>query len=267
MTLEARNITVRINGSTLLDNVSNIVHPGEVLAILGANGAGKTTLVKTLAGDIKPDSGQILMGDRPLDQWPRRAQAQVRAILPQSSTLNFPFTVLEVVLMGRTPHLRGIEQAEDYQIARDALELTETLELQNRAYTTLSGGERQRVQLSRVLAQIWTSPEKSNRYLLMDEPLNNLDLAHQHDTLRIAHSFAEQGVVVVIVLHDLNLAAQYADRVIILKRGKLLAMGAPCDVLTSETIRAAFDIEVGVIDHPYMDCPLIVPVPITVAER
>ena len=173
--------------------------------------------------------------------------------------------------MGRTPHLNGIEKPQDYAIAREALSLTETLDLQNRAYPTLSGGERQRVQLARVLAQIWTAPESGCRYLLMDEPINNLDLAHQHSTLEIARKFAQNGVAVAVVLHDLNLAAQYTDHVAILKRGQLLAKGAACDIFTPKIVQAAFDIKVGIIEHPYLDCPLIIPIPITVpghiAER
>jgi len=265
MTLEARNLSYHINGKTLVDRLSLRAEPGQLLAIVGANGAGKSTLLKMLSGDLKPASGSILMGDKPLHHWKSRDRARVRAVLPQTSTLSFPFTAMEIALMGRAPHIRGIERAEDYAIARSALEAAAVGHLEDRVYTTLSGGERQRVQLARVLAQVWEPSDLGPRYLMVDEPTNNLDLAHQHTTLHVVHAFSRKGTAVIAVLHDLNLAAQYADRILVMQGGQHVAEGAPREVLRPDIIEQAFNIPVMVTEHPHLDCPLIVPVPV-VAE-
>jgi iron complex transport system ATP-binding protein len=162
--------------------------------------------------------------------------------------------------MGRTPHsIGGYESKRDIAVARTALETVEAAHLETRLYPTLSGGERQRVQLARVLAQVWEAPIHGNRYLLLDEPTNSLDLAHQHSILHIARSFAHDGAAVLVVLHDLNLAAQYADEIILLKQGCVLAKGQPAATLTPGLIQTAFGMPVMVIPHPCLTCPLIVP--------
>lgn len=262
--IEARRIHVAINDKTLLEDVSLDVRGGEVLAVVGANGAGKSTLRKVLCGDLQPNAGQVSMSGRPLDEWSLTERAQVRAVLPQDSSLNFPFTVLEVVLMGRAPHLKGAEGRRDYKIARAALEAVEARHLEERIYPTLSGGERQRVHLARVLAQIWEPAERA-RYLLLDEPTSNLDLSHQHSTLSVASRLAREGVGVLVILHDLNLAAQYSDRIVMLKAGRIVAMGAPAEVFTHQAIYETFAMPVVITKHPYLECPLIVPAPHSIA--
>jgi iron complex transport system ATP-binding protein len=255
--IEARNITVEIHTKKLLDDVSLEMRGGEVLVIVGANGAGKSTLLKVLCGDLIQTSGEVLMNGKSLENWTLNERAKIRAVLPQDSSLNFPFTVLEVVLMGRAPHVAGAESERDYDIARAALRAVDALDLEERIYPTLSGGERQRVHLARVLAQIWERTD-SPRYLLLDEPTASLDLTHQHATLKIARQFAVKGAAVLIILHDLSLAAQYADRILILKEGKVSALGVPEEVFTPETIQNAFGVKVSVIRHPHFDCLLIV---------
>lgn len=262
--IEARSLHFTVNAKVLLEDVSIDVRAGEVLAVVGPNGAGKSTLRKVLCGDLQPASGEVWMNKRRLAEWPLLERARVRAVLPQDSTLNFPFTVLEVVLMGRAPHLKGAESAHDYEIARAALDAVEAAHLEDRIYPTLSGGERQRVHLARALAQIWipipsSSHTNDARYLLLDEPTSNLDLAHQHRTLHVARRFAREGVCVLVILHDLNLAAQYADRIAILCDGSLVALGTPLNVLTPEAIRETFAMPVIVTKHPQLDCPLIIP--------
>lgn len=261
MTLNASNISVYIGKKTLVDSVSLDVSAGEILAIVGPNGAGKSTLLKALTGEMPTSEGTISFGAKQLSQWNKNELARIRAVLPQSSTLSFGFSAQEVVLMGRTPHIKGRETQHDYDIVFEAMKLTGTEYLAERTYTTLSGGERQRVQLARVLAQIWESRE--TRYLLLDEPTNNLDLSYQHNTLLIAKQFAERGVAVITVLHDLNLAAQYADRILILKTGRLLAEGVPHKVLTPEIIQETFNLPVMVQPHPCYNCPLVIPMPQT----
>lgn len=256
MALEARNISVQVGKARLLDNVSVQVAPGQVVAVLGPNGAGKSTLMRVMAGDLSPSAGEVRLNGRPLHAWKSGQRARIRGVLLQDSTLNFPFTALQVALMGRMPHSKGLESQRDYQIAQEALEVVEARHLENRVYTTLSGGERQRVQLARVLAQIWEAGQA--RYLLLDEPTSSLDLAHQHSTLRFARRFASAGVGVLMILHDLNLTAQYADHILMLRQGAALAAGTPHEVLTPDTLFRAFGIAVSVIPHPSLPCPLVV---------
>lgn len=257
--LQGRNIHLVLDGHTLLKEVSIHVRPGEVVAVLGPNGAGKSTLLKILCGDLSPTKGTVSMEGRGLASWDKKASAQIRAVLPQQSSLSFPFRVLEVVLMGRSPHLRGPETQRDYAIARAALQEAGVAPLADRLYPTLSGGEGQRVQLGRVLAQIWEAADGKPRYLLLDEPTSSLDLAHQHQTLTLARAFAERQVGVLVVLHDLNLAAQYADRVLLLKEGRTVATGPPKQVLQADIIEAVYEIPIAVIPHPHLACPLVVP--------
>jgi iron complex transport system ATP-binding protein len=265
MTLQGRHISVRIGTKTLVDDLSLEVRPGEVVALVGANGAGKTTLLRTLAGELAPTSGDVLMEDRLLRRWNAREAARKRAVLPQVSTLNFPFTVFEIVLIGRSPHLKGREAAADYHIAREAMQATDTAHLADRSYTTLSGGERQRVQFARVLAQIWE--DHGVRYLLIDEPTNNLDLAHQHTLMAVSRQMAGRGVGVLAVLHDLNLAAQYVDRVVVMRAGQAIAEGDVWRALTPDIIHTAFGLRAAVMPHPTMDCPLIVALPAGEAQQ
>jgi iron complex transport system ATP-binding protein len=256
--IEARNITVEIHSRKILEDVSLRLNGGEVLAVLGANGAGKSTLRKVLSGDLEPSSGAVFMSERPLGEWSLAERARARAILPQDSSLNFPFAVLEVVLMGRAPHIKGTESEKDYEIARAALAAVEAGHLEERIYPTLSGGERQRVHLARVLAQIWEPAGVDARYLLLDEPTSNLDLAHQHQTLKLARKFAAEGAGVLVILHDLNLAARYADKVVMLKDGRIVASGTAEKVFSPPVIRQTFGVGVSVVKHPFFDCPLII---------
>jgi iron complex transport system ATP-binding protein len=259
--LSVRHLSVTVGHSTLLAGVSLDVLPGEVVAVVGPNGAGKSTLVRVLCGDLAPTAGEVLLEERRLATWRLRERAKVIAVLPQDASLTFPFTALEVVLMGRTPHLKGREQRHDYDVTYAALQEVEVLTLAHRFYPTLSGGERQRVQLARVLAQIWDVPPTGQRYLLLDEPTTSLDLAHQHSILTTAQRFARQGTGVLTIVHDLNLAAQYADRIVVLHAGQQLATGPPHEVLTPEMIQIAFAMSAWVLPHPALSCPLVVPVP------
>lgn len=256
--LAAHHVSYALAGRYLLSEVSVAVTPGELLAVIGPNGAGKSTLLKLLCGDLTPSGGEVTLAGQPLALWSNLEQAKRRALLSQSTSLSFPFRVLEVVLMGRNPHLAGREGARDYRIAEAALARVAMQAFAQREYPTLSGGEQQRVQLARTLAQVWEGVPSGSRYLLLDEPTNNLDLAHQHQALAIARQLAREGAGVLAVLHDLNLAAQYADKILILCRGRVRALGAPREVLTSETLCAAFETPVLVTRHPCLDCPLVV---------
>lgn len=256
--IEATNITVEIHSKKILEDVSLRLDCGEVIAVLGANGAGKSTLRKILCGDWQPTRGEVSMDGKSLANWSLTERARVRAVLPQDSSLNFPFTAMEVVLMGRAPHVQGTESKKDYEIARAALAAVEVAHLEERIYPTLSGGERQRIHLARVLAQIWEASGNNKRYLLLDEPTSNLDLAHQHGTLQIARRLAREGVAVLIILHDLNLAAYYADKIMMLKNGKIIAFDNVEKTLTPDIIQQTFGVKVSILKHPSFDCPLVI---------
>lgn len=260
--LEASNITVALRERRLLDDVSLRVAPGETVAVLGENGAGKTTLLRALAGDRQPpgahQTGRVTLAGRPIRDWSLPERARLRAVLPQRPELAFAFNAREVAGFGRYAHRGGWRAPEDYGIADAALRLTDALHLADREVTTLSGGEQARVHLASVFAQLWEMDSASPRFLLLDEPTAALDLAHQHQLLETAREFAQQrGIGVVAILHDLNLAAMYADRVLVLFRGKVAAQGTPREVLQPPTIREAFSVAARVLAHPLVDGMLI----------
>lgn len=257
--LEAQSLHYSIAGNPIINGVSLQVLPGELMVIVGPNGAGKSMLLKLLAGEIVADSGSVSMNGRLMESITLKHRAKLRAVLPQSSSLSFPFKVAEVVMMGRSPH-QGAGYQKDCQAVEQILEVVDATHLKDRNYTTLSGGECQRVQLARVLVQIWEKESDEVRFLLLDEPTSALDLAHQHNTLKIARQFAKQeNVGVLAVLHDLNLAALYADKIVMMKAGEILRVGKPNAALNPELIQQVFDIEVDVVPHPgHNACPLVI---------
>jgi iron complex transport system ATP-binding protein len=263
--IAARQVGVRRGGRWLVRDVSLEVAAGEVVALLGPNGAGKTTLLRVLSAEEPPDEGEVDLLGRPLQRWPARELGRMRAVLAQSSSLDFGFTVFEVALMGRMPHVDFKETPHDLQIVEGALQAAGVAHLSERIYTTLSGGERQRVQLARVMAQLGAPPAAvtggstaAPRLLLLDEPTSNLDVAHQHAALALARQQARSGAAVLAVLHDLNLAGQYADRLALMRDGHLVACGPPAQVLTFENIWRVFEVDTLVVPHPTLPVPLVV---------
>ncbi|MES2818579.1 MAG: heme ABC transporter ATP-binding protein [Pseudomonadota bacterium] len=252
--LQVDNLAVNRGACTVLADVDLALLPGEVLGVLGPNGAGKSTLLGALCGELQPARGQVLLDQRRLADWQGTARAQRLAVLPQSSTLNFAFRVEEVVAMGRLPH--GSGRQRDAQIVREALDAADAAHLAGRSYLALSGGERQRVHLARVLAQLW--PGAAGQVLLLDEPTSMLDPLHQHTILQAVRAFAERGAAVLVILHDLNLAARYCDRLLLLHQGRPQALGTPQQVLRAEPLLAVFGLEVLVQTHPERGHPLIV---------
>lgn len=203
------------------------------------------------------------MNGKPLTEWSLRERARTRAVLPQHSTWQFVFRVLDVVLMGRSAHRKAAFTTDDMNIVRAVLTCTDVPHLEKRLFPSLSGGERQRVQLARVLAQIWDTDLESPRYLLLDEPTSSLDLSHQHSTLWIARKLADdKGVGMLVVLHDLNLAALYADRIAIMQDGQLKSLGHPAEVLQAPILEEVFGIPVIICPHAArQDRPLVVTSP------
>jgi iron complex transport system ATP-binding protein len=251
----AKRLSYSINGKPLLRNFSLDVFPGELVVILGRNGTGKSTFLNLATGELKPSTGTIDVFARPLEEQAPKALATRRAVLAQATALAFDYSVLDVVLLGRLPHQKTASADEDRTIALECLSTVEMLEYRDRGYLSLSGGEQQRVHLARVLAQIHGAG--SERLLFLDEPTNNLDLRHQHQTLRLVKELTQAGSGAVAVLHDLNLAAQYADRVVLLKHGSMLVCGTPDEVLTEANIHSAYDFSVTVGRHPLKHCPLV----------
>lgn len=256
--ISVEQLGFQVAGKQLLSDISFELKPGEVIAVLGPNGAGKSTLLKCLAGQHQPTTGKIRIGEAMLDAIPAKEVATWRGVLPQSSRIPFEFRVIEIVILGRSPHLHGAETSKDHQIARDALKLMDALHLAERTVNTLSGGELQRVHMARVLAQIWEPVSNPGRLLLLDEPTASLDLNHQHALLETARAWANNGTAVMVILHDLNLAAAYADRILILKRGMLVAEGSPTKVLTPEILADTFQVSVSILEHPMHQGPLVV---------
>ncbi|MEZ0607666.1 heme ABC transporter ATP-binding protein [Fibrella sp. WM1] len=256
--LQANHLSYKIGPRLLVNDVSFGVRSGELLAIVGPNGAGKSTLLKLCAREMNPDAGTIDVLGTSLRTYTSAQLARFRGMLHQQNPLTFPFQVGELVLMGRSPHYGAHPTAADHAIAEAALDIVGMRAFSHRIVPTLSGGEQQRVQLARVLAQVWDVP---NGLLLLDEPTTGLDLLHQHQLLDVARQMARRGYAVIAVLHDLNIAAQYADQLLMLKAGRREAYGTPREVLTEPLIERVFGLPVQLLDNPCHQCPLIVPIP------
>jgi len=256
MSLAAHKLSLTLSGTPLLDAIDIDVQPGRITTVLGPNGAGKTTLLRVLSGELQPDEGSVALGDRSIGEWVPRQRARHLAVLPQLSLLNFPFTASEVVMLGRTPHDSGL--AHDREIVARALAAVDGAYLAQRIYTQLSGGEKQRVHLARVLAQIWSPTAEGERYLLLDEPTSSFDLAHQQLTLEIVRNLAAQGVGVLMVLHDINLAARCAHRMVLMQCGRVAVAGTPADVLQRDTIARVFQVDATIGVHPVSGTPLVI---------
>jgi len=237
--LQAIGVEVRARDKVLVQDISLDVRPGEFLAVIGPNGAGKSTLLGALAGDRPLAAGQVLLAGRPLAHWRKSDLAYRRAVLLQHSTVAFDFTGLQIASLGLLAHRGRLSDRQINTFAAQALAETEALAFADRPYAVLSGGERQRVQLARVLAQCDADPDRLP-FLLLDEPIAGLDLAHQHAALAGARRRADRGLGVLAVLHDLNMAARYADRVAIIENGRLTALGPTRPVLDPGRLSAIF---------------------------
>ena len=249
--IEATNVGVAIEGKAILAGVQLTVRAGEILALVGPNGAGKSTLLGAISGD-QAATGSIAIAGTDIADWRVGDLARRRAVLAQQNTVAFPFTVLEVVEMGRAPWWRTPLEDEDDLAVREALEETEVTRFAERHFPSLSGGERARVSLARVLAQ-------RTGILLLDEPTAALDIKHQEAVLRVARRRADLGDAVVVVLHDLNLAAAHADRVTLLAEGAVHSHGAPEEVLTAKAISAVYQHPVEIVRHPVTGAPIVLP--------
>lgn len=231
--LQVNNVCYQVGQTRLLHDINFALQPAQTLAIVGPNGAGKTTLLNALLADITLSSGTIAFAGRSLQTWPLAERAKHIAILPQLSLLNFPYSVTEVVALGRIPHSSGA--AADGDIVQAAMAAMDIGHLGQRLYTELSGGEKQRTQLARVLAQIWRSADAHPRLLILDEPTSSLDLGHKQQLMQAVQNFAAQGAAVIMVEHDISIAANYAQRMLALQDGRQIACG-PCEQVFDEAL-------------------------------
>lgn len=239
------NITFRVGSKVLISDISASFAPGGLHLIVGPNGAGKSTLVKVLARLLRPQTGTVEYEGADVRHAGEAELAKRRAVLSQAIEIAFPLTVREVVMMGRYPHFSGRPGPIDERIVDEVMQLFDVAEFKDRYYQTLSGGERQRVNFARVLAQLWRDGSvDSCRYLFLDEPLTFLDIRHQIDFMKRIRSFTDAAAVVTVgVVHDLNLAARFADQILMLHCGRIVAHGTPAEVLTTERIKQVFGVE------------------------
>lgn len=266
--LQAQGIAVQRGERQILSDIDLSLPAGQVIGVLGANGAGKSTLLAALAGELSTSTGRITLNGRPLSAWPAAELASCRAVLPQSPSLQFDLPVATVIGMGAYPHARHTRtgaprtdsrdtaqaaMAEDQRILQRVLALADVQDLYGRRYRLLSGGEQQRVHLARVLYQLLLARQGHNEYrvLMLDEPTASLDPRHQLHLLSAVQTLAhEENVAVLVIVHDLNLAAGCCDRLLLLGQGRVAACGTPARVLTPDTLRQVYGVEVTVLPHP-----------------
>ncbi|MER7278474.1 ABC transporter ATP-binding protein [Dactylosporangium sp. NPDC000244] len=255
--LQARGLRLAYGDRVVVDGLDLDVPPGAVTAVVGPNGCGKSTLLRALGRLLRPRAGEVLLDGRRIERIPTREVARVLGLLPQSPVAPDGLTVADLVMRGRHPHQNWLRQwsAADEAIVAEALAWTDMLDLAGRPVDALSGGQRQRAWLSMALAQ-------GTEILLLDEPTTYLDLSHQIDVLDlVSRLHRERGRTIVMVLHDLNLAARYADHVVAMRGGAIVAQGEPAAVFTPELLSSVFGLEALVIPDPATGTPLVVPLP------
>ncbi|MBG6094328.1 ABC transporter ATP-binding protein [Nocardioides luteus] len=256
MRLAAESVSLGYGADPVVDGVSLEIPDGLTTVIVGANGCGKSTLLRGMARLLKPISGQVVLDGKAVHKQPTRAVAKTLGLMPQSPVAPEGITVVDLVGRGRQPHRGALQRwsSEDDAAVAEALELTDTLDLADRVVDELSGGQRQRVWVAMALAQ-------QTDLLLLDEPTTFLDVAHQVDLLDLLHGLrSSRGTTVVMVLHDLNLAARYADHLIAMSGGKVAATGTPAEVVTADRVEQVFGLECQVIHDPVSGTPLVVPI-------
>jgi iron complex transport system ATP-binding protein len=252
--IELREVTFGYTGEAVVHGVSFAVGRGEFVGIIGPNGSGKSTLLRLMSGYLRPWRGQVLIAGRPVERYGRRELGRLIGAVPQETALTFPFSVTEMVLFGRTPHAGGFgfERDSDLAAAQRAMERTDTASLARRPVTELSGGERQRVILARALAQ-------EPAMLLLDEPAAFLDIRHEVEMYDLLRDLQRAGMTVVSVLHDLNIAALYCERLLLLREGRVARAGTPAEVITYATLTEVYGTEVYVALNDITGCLNVLP--------
>jgi len=240
--LSGKNISFKIGSKFLLHDTTIEFQPGLFHVVMGANGAGKSTLLKLLAGELHPSSGEINLLGRNLKAYTKKDLATKRAVLSQHYHISFPISVEEIVQMGRYPWFSNNPSSNDLRICQEAMQLMNVSELRDRDYNTLSGGESQKAQMSRVLAQIWEAKEGEEKVLFLDEPVSHLDIKYQQQLLNAAKELCGRHTTVIAILHDINLAIAFADRILFMKSGKIVHETKQLNDVTTEVIKDVFDV-------------------------
>ncbi len=240
-------------GTRLIEDINLEIDNASITVLIGPNGAGKTTLLRAVSGELVPDSGNILLDGDNIADIELEQRAKRIAFLTQQSVLDFPFKGHEVIQMGRIPHLTGREH--NHEVVRAVKDACQLQDLSERTFTTLSGGEQQRIQIGRILCQVWDQMETA--WILFDEPTSALDLAHQLVFFKVVKSLVQRGASVILVLHDINLAARFADYIVLMSDGRILASGPPSAVINSDNIQEAFSVEIDLIKGEGIERPMI----------
>lgn len=256
--LSTSGIQYAVGKKEILRGISADFMPGEFNMILGPNGSGKSTFLKIFSGEIQTGAGIVSYEKKSIRDLKTEELATRRAVMSQQPDLHFPLSVEEVVMMGRYPHFHFTPARKDQIICSEVMKRMNLLAFADRNYLTLSGGEKQRVQYARVLSQIWEPPAEGNRYLFLDEPLTSLDINYQQEFLEIAREFTNQQTVLIAVMHDINLAAHYGDKLFFLREGQLVSSGKPREILTEDLIKNVFNVKVSVISNPLTGDPMII---------
>lgn len=242
---------------SILNSIDIAVEYGEFLAIVGPNGAGKSTLLSVLANEISSnETKSVLFKSKSFKDWDLKELAKNKAKFSQHNTNDIPLLIKDVVMMGRYPYFNSTPKHEDLEAAESSMNDTDVLHLKDREYNSLSGGEKQRVHLARALAQL--KNDVTHKLLFLDEPLNNLDIKHQHKALRTIKEFTQKANTAIVVLHDLNLAAQFADKILLMKNGEVTAHGKPQDVFNEKIISDAYNFPCAICANPVTKNPMII---------
>lgn len=256
MILTAKNISFSYRNKPILQQVNLNIKSGELLMITGPNGAGKSTLLSLLANENQLEDGSIYFKKVLLENWEDVELAHHKAKFSQEHNPSIGLPVKDIVLMGRYPYFSSTPHKKDLEIIDQVMQKTAVFKYRERSYNSLSGGEKQRVHLARVLAQLQNDIQ--DKLAFFDEPLNNLDVRHQHNILEEIQAFVDKGNSAVVVLHDLNMAAEFADKVLLLKKGKIIAHGNPKEIFTEKIINSAYDFPCAVCVNPITNCPMII---------
>lgn len=256
--LKIENLVCKIGRRPIVDGVSLDFQPGRLHVIVGPNGSGKSTLLKAFSGEWTPSAGTITYDGIDLARLDKLGLARRRAVMTQLPELHFPLSVDEIVMMGRYPHFSFRPTPKDRAICEQVMLHMSIQSLSGRDYLTLSGGERQRVQFARALAQVWEAPSTGSRYLFLDEPVSSLDIHYQHQLLQLARDLVKENIVLIAILHDLNLALHYADRMIFMKQGRIIAEGDLPGVVTPGLVLETFDVKARLLEDPLSNMPVIV---------
>lgn len=241
--LSLTDIKYHVGKKEILNGISTDFEPGLFHVIVGPNGSGKSTFLKVFSGELKPQHGNVLYDAKNIFHLAKTTLAKRRAVMSQQPELYFPLTVSEIVMMGRYPHFTYKPSKNDEAICLMAMKKMEVEDLIERDYLTLSGGEKQRVQFARVLSQVWESESGERKFLFLDEAVSHLDLKHQHQLLQIAKEFCRREATVIAILHDLNLAITYADRILFMKQGKVIHELPGINDITPAIIKEVFDVD------------------------